>query len=216
MVGCGKNSFSSKGSSSNSSDYPEVVLSPEHLDGIAEVLGTVIFDLVESVQGLNGRLDFSRNAVSYSQAYNCPVAGSVSLSAQAQFNASAGLTSGQAVLTTGNGSIVFQLCKVALPNGEILTLNGTLNLFSLSGALSGSWDLSGTGTFTGNANSAWNGNLQVQAGAFDKSCSFNGAFQANGSGSLNIIKETATGNFTLNLNGQICDQNLVENLTTQL
>jgi hypothetical protein len=187
-------------------DLPIPLLTNQQVEDIGQDLGAFIFHLISQFQGTEGNVDFNNNSVSYSQLFNCPISGTVGLTGQAAIDADLGIGTLSGQLLSGTGSITFAFCKLAMPDGAILTLTGTLTLTSLTGALNATYNLNG-GAFTVNSASGWNGNLHVTVGTFDKACAFNGTHTTNGSGNVDT-NFWFTGNATVNLTGQLCGQNL--------
>lgn len=226
LAACGKTKNSAKSTESASSappppqtlQYTDPVLSQDQLNGLADGLGSLIFELIKGFQDLDGSFEFSPtdHTATFSQAFSCPISGSASISGQAQVDVTLSYTSLRAALLSGTGTAQFSLCKLALPNGEILTLDGTINLASLTGALQGTLSLNPLGaTATVNDASAWNGNLRVTVGKFDKSCAV--AVNAGSNGNVNVNSSGyATGSFTGQVSGLVCGQNLNRSLSLSL
>lgn len=184
----------------------EPVLTQDQLNGIAVDFGAIIFELIKGFEGLDGSLDLTDTSVNFNQPYSCPISGSVVITGAAQVAYSLGIGTFSGSLVGSSGSITFSTCKMALPNGEILTLNGTLTLSNLSGTASGTYSLGGASA-TANSTSNWLGNLQVTVGVFNKSCAFNGNHTVNATASIDS-SYNVTGSAAGQLTGSICGQNI--------
>ncbi len=220
LAGCGKMHMRSTSSGSTGSDTqpsPVVQNSPamaaEQLNGIGSAFGGIVFGLIQNIQGLKN-FDFTKQVATFNQPYSCPLGGTLTMGGQAQISTSVGVGTASGQLVSASGSIVFALCKLALANGETLTLDGTMSLNSISGGLYATYGLSG-GTFTATSNSNWSGNLQVAVGAFNQSCAITFVHSASGTGSFDSSL-LASGSFNLNVNGQVCGQSVIRQMGASL
>lgn len=219
-VGCSKTSMRSNGkaqASTAATATPVVqnnpAMSNEQVTGVGNALSGIIFGLIQNLQGLQN-FDFTKQLATFNQPYTCPLGGTVTMGGQAQIATNVGIGTASGQLVNASGAINFAYCKLALANGQTLTLNGTISLSSISGSLNANYGLSG-GTFTANSQSAWNGNLQVIVGTFDRSCALTFNHSASGSGTVNASLQ-ASGNYTLSATGQVCGQNLNVQMTDSL
>jgi hypothetical protein len=227
LAACGKTSNSKNAAETPSTtpapspttqQTPEYVLNQDQLNGIGDALGSLIFELIKGFQDLDGSFNFNPvdHTASFSQAYSCPISGTAALSGQAQVDVTLGYPSITASLLSASGTATFAQCKLALPNGEILTLDGSISLAGLSGALQGTLSLNPLGANASvNNTSNWNGTLRVAVGKFDKSCSVGVSAVSNGNVSVNS-SAYVTGNFSGQVSGLVCGQNLSRSLNLSL